>query len=232
MKLRRKVKGLPYTLLASTADSSSYNVASLLGRNVTPGQNRSDKAKMEREAILNLSRVFGFEQTEDQRKSQKLEETLVELYASMRPSLIGYAYQVVGSTGDSEDLVQVAFLKLFDQLKRNSKILNVRSWLYRVVHNLAIDHMRRRGAHDNAVAGWVAERALSDKTTSAENELIQQQKVAGFMSLLNDRERHCLTLRAEGLSYQEVGEVLGISHKSVSVYLVRGLKKVRGARLG
>ncbi len=194
------------------------------------GPNSSDKAKMEREAVLNLSRVFGFEQTGDQRKSQELEETLVELYASMRPSLIGYAYQVVGSTGDSEDLVQVAFLKLFDHLKRNAKILNVRSWLYRVVHNLAIDHIRRRGAHDSAVAGWVAERTMAERTTSAENELIQQQKVADCMALLNDRERQCLTLRAEGLSYQEVGEVLGISHKSVSVYLVRGLKKVRSAK--
>jgi len=196
---------------------------------LTAQKNSSDKVKMEREAILNLSRVFGFEQTEEQRKSQKLEETLVELYATMRPSLIGYAYQVVGSTGDSEDLVQVAFLKLFDHLQRNAKILNVRSWLYRVVHNLAIDHVRRRGAHDNAVAGWVADRALADHATSAENELIQQQKVAGCMAMLNERERQCLALRAEGLSYQEVGEVLGISHKSVSVYLVRGLKKVRGA---
>jgi RNA polymerase sigma-70 factor, ECF subfamily len=194
------------------------------------GKNSSDKAKMEREAILNLSRVFGFEQTGEQRKNQELEETLVELYATMRTSLIGYAYQVVGSTGDSEDLVQVAFLKLFDHLKRESKILNVRSWLYRVVHNLAIDHVRRRGVHESAVAGWMAERTLSDKPTSAENELIQQQRVAGYMSLLNDRERECLTLRAEGLSYQEVGEVLGISHKAVSVYLVRGLKKVRGAK--
>jgi DNA-directed RNA polymerase specialized sigma24 family protein len=36
-------------------------------------------------------------------------------------------------------------------------------------------------------------------------------------------------LRSEGLSYQEIGEVVGISHKAVSVYLARGLKKVRSA---
>src|SRR5271168_5009451 len=121
-------------------------------------KNSGDKARMERESVLNLYRVFGLEQSEEQRKSQKLEETLVDLYASMRSSLIGYAYQIVGSTGDSEDLVQVAFLKLFDQLKRRMEILNLRSWLYRVVHNLAIDHVRRKGAHDMAVAGWVSDR--------------------------------------------------------------------------
>jgi DNA-binding CsgD family transcriptional regulator len=37
-------------------------------------------------------------------------------------------------------------------------------------------------------------------------------------------------LRAEGLSYVEIGEVLGLSQKSVSVYLARGLKKFGGAR--
>ncbi len=196
-----------------------------------PNSSDSDKksTKMSQESVLNLPRVFGFEEVGEQRKSQKLEETLVDLYASMRPALLGYVYQVIGSSGDSEDLVQVAFLKLFDHLNRNVEIQNVRSWMYRVVHNLAIDHVRRRGVHDNAVAGWVEDRNSSDRTTTTEHEMIVQQKVATYMGMLNERERQCLTLRAEGLSYQEVGEVLGISHKSVSVYLVRGLKKVRGA---
>ncbi len=185
---------------------------------------------MEPQSVLNLSRVFGIELSDEQRKSQKLEETLVELYASMRGSLIGYAYQILGSSGDSEDLVQMAFIKLFDQLKSKPEILNLRSWLYRVVHNLAIDHVRRKGAHEMAVAGWVADRSLSDRSSSTEQEMIHRQEAANCLALLNEREKQCLRLRAEGLSYQEVGDVLGISQKSVSVYLVRGLKKVRGAK--
>jgi RNA polymerase sigma-70 factor (ECF subfamily) len=180
---------------------------------------------MEQGSTLKLSPVFGLEHVENHRKSTQLEETVVELYATLRPSLLSYAYQVVGSSGESEDLVQIAFLKLFDQLRRNAHILNVRSWLYRVVHNLAIDHIRRNGIHESAVAEWLSQRSRADNTRSTEDELIRQQRIADSLQVLNERERHCLMLRAEGLSYQEIGGVLGISQKAVSVYLARGLKK-------
>ncbi len=185
---------------------------------------------MAQEHILNLSRVFGAEQTDNLRRSQQLEDRVVELYATMRPSLLGYAYHVVGSTGDAEDLVQNAFLKLFDQLKRDANIQNLRSWLYRVVHNLAIDHVRRKGSRESTQAEWLALRSLTETVHSAEYDLIQKQRIAGSLKALNERERHCLMLRAEGLSYVEIGDVLGLSQKSVSVYLSRGLKKFGGAR--
>lgn len=180
---------------------------------------------MGQEHILNRADVFGAECAEGPRHTNSLEENIVDLYATMRPSLLGYAYQVVGSAGEGEDLVQIAFLKLFDQMQRKAEILNVRSWLYRVVHNLAIDHIRRRGVHELACAEWLSARNITDVPRSTENDLIVQEQIANSLQVLNERERHCLMLRAEGLSYQEIGDVLGISQKSVSVYLARGLKK-------
>jgi RNA polymerase sigma-70 factor (ECF subfamily) len=185
---------------------------------------------MAQEDILNLPQVFGSEQAENQRRSQHLEDKVVELYTTMRPSLLGYAYHVVGSAGEAEDLVQNAFLKLFDQLKRDAQIENLRSWLYRVVHNLAIDYVRRKGSQESTQAEWVAQRSLTSTIHSAEHSLIQKQRIAGSLKVLNERERHCLMLRAEGLSYVEIGDVVGLSQKAVSVYLARGLKKFGGAR--
>jgi RNA polymerase sigma-70 factor (ECF subfamily) len=185
---------------------------------------------MAQEHILNLSQVFGSEQTENLRRTQQLEERIVELYVTMRPSLLGFAYHVVGSSGEAEDLVQSAFLKLFDQLKRDAQIQNLRSWLYRVVHNLAIDYVRRKGNRESVQAEWVALRSLTETAHSAEHNLIQNQRISGSLKALNERERHCLMLRAEGLSYGEIGDVLEISPKAVSVYLARGLKKFGGAR--
>jgi len=180
---------------------------------------------MGQENIFHLSHALGFGQAEKHRKSQHLEEQVVELYATMRPPLLGYAYHVVGSSGEAEDLVQNAFLKLFDQLRRDAKILNLRSWLYRVVHNMAIDHSRRRGIHEALNAEWLSQKMMSDSPRSAEDDLIQRQRITLSLKALNERERHCLMLRAEGLSYMEIGDVLGVSEKSVSVYLSRGLKK-------
>lgn len=183
---------------------------------------------MAQEHIWNLPRVLGLDRSENQRQSEDLEQTVVELYCTMRPPLLGYAYHVIGSSGEAEDLVQNAFLKLFDQLRRDTKILNLRSWLYRVVHNMAIDHARRKGIQDSLNAEWLAQRILCDVPHSAENELIRRQNIARSLQGLNERERQCLLLRAEGLSYAEIGEVLGTSPKAVSVYLARGLKKFEG----
>ena len=159
-------------------------------------------------------------------RSQRLEETIVELYATMRTPLLNYAYHIAGSSGDAEDLVQIAFLKLYDQLCTRSNIENARSWLYRVVHNAAIDQLRHDGKQNTLVADWLT--ACDSKGASVEDVLISRQDVAHFLSLLNERERHCLMLRADGLSYKEIAEVLSISVKAVSVYLVRGLKKIGG----
>jgi len=171
--------------------------------------------------------ALGIERAESPRRGAPLEETVVELYSTLRSALVGYAYQFVRSTGDSEDLVQVAFLKLFDQLQRNAEIQNLRGWLYRVVHNLAIDHIRRRGADEVAVNDWSSNRPDQTSQTT-EDGLIAKQELARSLEGLNERERHCVMLRAEGLSYQEIGSVVGISPKSVSVYLCRGLKKFEG----
>jgi len=179
---------------------------------------------MNRSTALNLVQVLNLESVEASRSSP-LDETIIELYATMRVPLLSYAYQVVGSTGEAEDLVQVAFLRLFDQLRHRTPIQNLRSWLYRVVHNLAIDHLRRQGKEDSAVTEWLTHRTLETVPNSAEDDLIQRQRIAGSLELLNLREKRCLMLRAEGLSYKEIGDVLSISAKAVSVYLARGLKK-------
>jgi len=180
---------------------------------------------MDRGTALNLAQVFSFEGVDDRRRTQPLEETIAELYATMRVPLLGYAYQVVGSTGEAEDLVQIAFLRLFDQLRAHAEILNLRSWLYRVVHNLAIDQLRRQGKQESAVTEWLAQRSLKAHSSSAEDDLIRRQSIAHSLGILNVRERYCLVLRAEGLSYKEIADVLSISAKAVSVYLARGLKK-------
>ena len=179
---------------------------------------------MNRGTALHLAQIFDLDSIES-RRTPPLEETIVELYAMMRTPLLSYAYQVVGSSGDAEDLVQIAFLRLFDQLRRRDPIQNLRSWLYRVVHNLAIDHLRRQGKEDLAISEWTIHRSLESAPYSAEDDLIRRQRIAGSLELLNVREKRCLMLRAEGLSYKEIGDVLSISAKAVSVYLARGLKK-------
>jgi len=178
---------------------------------------------MEEDQVLPLPRALTLEEVDARRRGQSTEEVVTALYEQLRPSLLSYAYHLTGSTRDAEDLVQIAFVQLFDQLSNRSDIRNLRGWIYRAVHSLAISNARIARRH-SVIKEWFSDVHTVDPQT-AEQELIQRQEIERALSVLGERERHCLMLRAEGLSYQEIAEVLEVSAKSVSVYLARGLKK-------
>jgi RNA polymerase sigma-70 factor (ECF subfamily) len=161
------------------------------------------------------------------RRTDRLDAVLVEVYARMRPAVVAYVYRLVGSTSDAEDILQTAFLSLWDQLQRGAEIRNARSWIYRVVHNLAIDQVRARDRRETSESMFAADQdaAHASAERSGEAALVLRSELAHAMSVLSPRERECLLLRAEGLSYQEIADVLQTSAKAVSVHLTRGLRK-------
>jgi RNA polymerase sigma-70 factor (ECF subfamily) len=158
------------------------------------------------------------------RRTGELEGVVSDLYGRMRTPVKGYVYQLVRSTAEAEDIVQVAFLRLWDALRQGQEIANVRSWIFRVVHNLAVDQARRAGVERAHEAREVQQQPRAEAPT-AETAVIVRQQIELALAGLTERERHALMLRAEGLRYQEIAEVLGTTAGAVSVYLVRGLKK-------
>src|SRR5437868_13332154 len=66
-------------------------------------------------------------------------ETIEELFEALESPLLTYAIRFVGELGAAEDIVQEAFMRLhaqFDEVREPKK------WLYRTVHNLALNHRR------------------------------------------------------------------------------------------
>jgi|ERR1051325_5649811 RNA polymerase sigma-70 factor (ECF subfamily) len=179
---------------------------------------------MEEDQVLALPPGVMVKEIEARRSGQSDEEVVTALYEQLRPALVKYAYHLAGSARDAEDLVQIAFLQLFDQLHHGSDIKNVRGWVYRAVHSLAINHASRLERRQSLIKEWFSDASATDLDT-AEERLTRTQEIEKALSMLGEMERESLMLRAEGLSYQEIGEVLEVSAKSVSVYLSRGLKK-------
>lgn len=175
--------------------------------------------------ILALDKPISLNIEETRPGDSKPEDVVTDLYVKLRPSLLSYVYHLIGSTRDAEDLVQIAFLQLFNHLNQNSEIRNVRGWVYRVVHNLAIEHVRQVGRRESLFNKWFSGYQEQSDALSVERELIEREQIEKSLALLNEKEQRCLMLRAEGLSYQEIADVLDTTAKSVSVYLARGLKK-------
>lgn len=178
---------------------------------------------MEEEQALSLPRALTREIQADQ-TGQSREEVVSALYETLRPSLLTYAYHLGISVRDAEDLVQIAFLQLFDHLSYRSDIRNPRGWIFRAVHSLVLNYAGQSARREALIREWFGNANEVD-TNTAEEQVVRQQELERALGMLTERERHCLLLRAEGLSYQEIGEVLEMSAKSVSVYLARGVKK-------
>ena len=104
----------------------------------------------------------------------------------------------------------------------------VRAWLFRVAHNLAVDKVRRAfPAFLSTQEDW---KCYADPAPDAEQVMVDRElrrRVRLSLRRLSPQERHCLELRAEGLRYREIAEVLGIKISTVVTFLERAVEKIR-----
>mgnify|MGYP000722091830 CR=1 FL=1 len=67
-------------------------------------------------------------------------QEILNSYGSM---LLGYATRILGSRDDAEEAIQEAIVSIFDHIHRFEGRCSIRSWLFRIVHHKAVDHLRR-----------------------------------------------------------------------------------------
>jgi len=149
------------------------------------------------------------------------------LYRELRKPLLRYL-ACLGLSGDeAQDVAQDAFLSLHKHLAGGGSQENIRGWVFRVAHNQARNRQRR---YERRFAAPLEDRveAIADGPTPEsavlEREKFRQLKKA--MGLLTDSERECLLLRAGGLRYREIGEVLGVPTSTVADTVDRAIKKL------
>jgi RNA polymerase sigma-70 factor, ECF subfamily len=149
------------------------------------------------------------------------------LYRELRKPLLRYLVCLGLSGDEAQDVVQDAFLSLHRHLASGGSQENIRSWLFRVAHNQARNRQnrydRRRSAPIDPGTDSVLDEATPERAV-LEKEKFQQLRKA--IRLLTASERECLLLRAGGLRYREIGEVLGIPTSTVADTVDRAIKKL------
>jgi RNA polymerase sigma factor (sigma-70 family) len=159
----------------------------------------------------------------------ELHRAVTAAFEELKDPVHRYVAAIVTEEHAARDVTQEAFVRLYEHLLKGHRIAHVRAWIFRVAHNLAIDTLRRHGVMDHATASEDAAREVADPAPGAEDRLLTQEfrgRLRDALHRLSVQERRCLDLRAEGLTYREIAEVLGIRHTSVAVFLARGLKKL------
>jgi RNA polymerase sigma-70 factor, ECF subfamily len=159
-----------------------------------------------------------------------LEGEVLELFDSLRLSLFRYAVSYGLSSRDAEDLIQEVFLALFDHLRRGHSHRNLRGWIFRVTHNLALKRRMLLSTENRLMEeGHGSAENYSDCAPSPEAQLLFDERQARLLAVfraLPKNDQQCLRLRAEGLRYREISRMMNISLGSVSTSLTRSLARM------
>lgn len=133
------------------------------------------------------------------------------------------------SVQDCEEVVQEAFLALFQHLRRGGSRQNLSGWLFRVVHNLGLKRVQSFYRQSQTCVALTSEEVAADPGLNPEDAFAQnerQRHLQAVVSALPEQDQRCLALRAEGLRYREIAGVLGMSLGAVAKSLERSLERI------
>jgi len=163
-------------------------------------------------------------------KPSPLEEEVVCLFDQFRDRLLRYALSFGLPIQDAEEIVQEVFLALFQHLQRGKSRENLRGWVFRVTHNLALKQREQSRRSQQVALGPYGGALPADPAPNPEDQLASRQREERLQAVLRalpEQHQRCLYLRAEGLRYREIAAALGMSLGSVSMSLAKSM-----ARLG
>jgi RNA polymerase sigma factor (sigma-70 family) len=153
-------------------------------------------------------------------------DAIVDRY---RTPLTRYCAGIVGPSR-AEDAVQQALINAHDALQRTDEVRHLRSWLYRIAHNAALNVLRavRDDVSLDAASGAAA--VAEDGPAAAFERSERFRATVEALQELPERQRAALVLRElEGRSHEEIAETLGVTKGSARQHLMRARVAVRGA---
>jgi len=175
-----------------------------------------------------------------QQGDQAAFEELVRLYDQ---PVLRLALHLTGSEHEARDIYQEAFLKVYRNLGSFRFECSFYTWVYRIVTNLCLDHLRRRkvrredpgvraGAEGEEV-DLLAQAPDERAGASPEQELMRREmgkRIARALEKLTPRERMVFEMKHyQGLKLRTIGEALNTTEETAKNMLFRATRKLRAA---
>jgi RNA polymerase sigma-70 factor (ECF subfamily) len=161
------------------------------------------------------------------------EAALNELIARKTRPLLQLVARIVHDEEEARDVVQVTFLRLWEHRQRFDDRWSPNTWIYRIATNLAIDHLRSRRSRERSVEPmrFHLQRVADDRSRRDLAQLGLREVKAIFQRLsqgLTEKQRLVFLLReVEGLSSQEVAQIVGCRESTVRNHLFNARRFLR-----
>src|SRR5215204_286776 len=159
-------------------------------------------------------------------------EELVRRY--QRP-ISAYVYRMVGNYESALDLTQEIFIKVYNSLRRYRAEFKFSTWIYKIAHNSAVDHLRRNSTREQSLVlgaeGDQYDLPLESGRLSPEQESERKERrveIELVVRSLPANYRELIILRhSQDLSYEEIVEVTGLPLGTVKNRLFRAREMMR-----
>ena len=159
-------------------------------------------------------------------------EELVRRY--QRP-IAAYVYRMVGDYDSALDLTQEVFIKVYNSLSRYRSEFKFSTWIYKIAHNAAIDHLRRHAVREHSLTigidGERREILIESRRLTPEQESERKERrseIESVVQTLPAAYRELIALRhSHDLSYDEIAEVTGLPLGTVKNRLFRAREAMR-----
>jgi RNA polymerase sigma-70 factor (ECF subfamily) len=156
-------------------------------------------------------------------------EQLVRRYQN---PVITFICRYIGDFDSAQDLAQEVFLRVFQAAPKFKPMAKVSSWVFTIAYNLSANELKRRkrlhGFHAtmSAAGRGLHQRWSADRTEAGNRE--SEERLMAAMSQLPENQRAALLLKInEGLTYEEISNVLSVSVASVESLIFRARSRLK-----
>ena len=156
------------------------------------------------------------------------EARLASLYDEYYGKIAHYAFVRIGNRTEAEDIAGEVFLKALESLESyKERGIPMQAWLFRIAHNLVVDHLRKMAKHKIVPIDTVQVEADADPVTLTDKK-IELERMTGAMEQLTPEQREVLRLRFfGGLTSKEAGSILNKSDGAVREMQRAAVEKLR-----
>jgi RNA polymerase sigma-70 factor (ECF subfamily) len=160
---------------------------------------------------------------------------MTQLFREEQSRLIGKLSRIVGPH-DAEDIAQTAFIRLLETTPAVEELRSIRAYLYRVAHNIAIDHVRRRTLasrifHPADLSDHHEDMSFAREAPDAVSSYDARQTLRQISVQLDTLPAKCqqafVLSKVEENTYPEIAVEMNLSVSMIEKYLSRALSHVR-----
>ena len=159
------------------------------------------------------------------------DEAYTYIYREYSQALYAYGMHFTSDKGLVEDCIQDVFIKIFQNRRHLQSTDNIKLYLFIALKNKLFNIFRKDIKYsqiDSLEPVFAAEYTIEDEIIENEREQFLKEKMIRMLEVLSPRQKEIIYYRfVEGLSYEEICQIMDMNYQSTQNLIQRSLKKLR-----